>query len=152
MIGKTDEITALNTLTTTLIDSVEGYRDAAENSESGRFQELFRGMADERSRTVEDLRAEVRRLGGEPENDQSTMGAMHQRWLDLKAAVTGRDDKAIINEVERGEDYLKEKFETALNSDHLTGESRAAVERAFQSVRKGHDQMSSIKHGLEASA
>ena len=150
MIGKSDEVTTLNTLTATLLDSVKGYRDAAENSESGRFQELFRSNADERSRCAEDLRAEVRRLGGEPEDDQSTMGAIHQRWLDLKAAVTGRDDKTIINEVERGEDYLKEKFETALNSGHLGGESRAAVEQAYQSVRKGHDQIASIKHGLEA--
>ena len=150
MIGKSDEVTTLNTLTATLLDSVKGYRDAAENSESGRFQELFRSNADERSRCAEDLRAEVRRLGGEPEDDQSIMGAVHQRWLDLKAAVTGRDDKAIINEVERGEDYLKEKFETALNSGHLSGESRAVVEQAYQSVRKGHDQVASIKHGLEA--
>ena len=152
MIGKTDEITTLNTLTTTLIDSVNGYRDAAANSESGRFQELFRTNADERSRVVEELRAEVTRLGGEPADDQSTLGTLHQRWLDLKAAVTGRDDKAVINEVERGEDYLKEKFEAALNSDLLSGESRAVVERAYQSVRKGHDQVSSIKHGLDASA
>ena len=152
MIGKTDEITTLNTLTATLIDSVNGYRDAAENSESGRFQELFRTNADERARIVEELRAEVRRLGGDPEDDQSTLGALHQRWLDLKAAITGRDEKAIINEVERGEDYLKGKFEAALNSGHLSGESRAVVERAHQSALKGHDQISSIKHGLEASA
>ena len=150
MIGKTDEITTLNTLTTTLIDSVNGYRDAAENSDSGRFQEMFRTSADERSRVVEDLRAEVRRLGGEPEDSPSTSGQLHQRWLDLKAAVTGRDEKAVINEVERGEDYLKEKFETALNSVDLSGDSRAVVERAYQSVRKGHDQVASIKHGLEA--
>lgn len=149
MIGKTDEITTLNTLTATLIDSVNGYRDAAANSESGRFQELFRTNADERARLVEDLRAEVRRLGGNPEDDQSTLGALHQRWLDLKAAITGRDDKAIINEVERGEDYLKGKFEAALNSGHLSGESRAVVERVHQSVLKGHDQVSAIKHGLE---
>jgi uncharacterized protein (TIGR02284 family) len=150
MIGKSDEVTTLNTLTTTLIDSVNGYRDAAEHSESGRFQQLFRENADERSRLVEELRAEVRRLGGEPEDDQSTLGQMHQRWLDLKAAIAGRDEKAIINSVEFGEDYLKEKFETALDSGHLSGESRAVVERAYQSVRKGHDQVSSIKHGLEA--
>ena len=79
------------------------------------------------------------------------MGQTHQRWLDLKAAVTGRDDKAIVNEVERGEDYLKEKFEAALNSDELTGDSRAAVERAYQSVREGHDRMSQLKQGMETS-
>ena len=152
MIGKTDETTTLNTLTATLLDSVNGYRDAAANSESGRFQELFRTNADERARVVEDLRAEVRRLGGNPEDDQSTMGALHQRWLDLKAAITGRDDKAIINEVERGEDYLKEKFETALADDGLGTECRAVVERAYQSVREGHDRMSALKHSLETNS
>ena len=147
-----DQITTLNTLTATLIDSVTGYEDAASNSDAGRFQQLFRERASERSRVVEELRAEVRRLGGDPEDDGSFLGKSHQRFLDLKAAVTGRDEQAIINEVERGEDYLKEKFETALNSDALTGETRAVVERAYQSVRSGHDQISQLKHGMESHA
>jgi uncharacterized protein (TIGR02284 family) len=145
-----DQISTLNTLISTLIDSATGYEDAASNSEADRFQELFRERATERSRVVEDLRSEVRRLGGNPEDDGSFLGKTHQRFLDLKAAVTGRDDQSIINEVERGEDYLKEKFETALEGDTLTGECRAVVERAYQSVRQGHDQISQLKHGLEA--
>jgi len=146
-----DEIATLNTLTATLIDSVNGYEDAAANSESEHFRALFRERASERSGVVEELRAEVRRLGGNPEDEGSFLGKTHQRFLDLKAAVTGRDEKAIVNEVERGEDYLKEKFETALKSETLTGDCRAAVERAFQSVRSGHDKMSALKHGMEAS-
>ena len=150
MFGKNDEVGVLDTLTTTLIDSVNGYSDAAANLEGGgRFQQLFREMADERSQVAEDLRAEIRRLGGNPPDDGSLMGKTHQRFLDLKAAITGRDDKAIINEVERGEDYLKEKFETALQSDALSGETRSALDRAFQSVRKGHDKVSQIKHSME---
>lgn len=146
-----DEITTLNTLTTTLIDSVTGFEDAAANIEgSSRLQQLFRERASERRQIVEELRAEVRRLGGNPEDDGSFLGKTHQRFLDLKAAVTGRDEKAIVNEVERGEDYLKEKFEAALESGALSGETRAAVERAYQSVRSGHDQVSALKHGLEA--
>jgi len=150
MTDRNDEISTLNTLIATLIDSVTGYEDAASNSDGGRFAEMFRERAGERRQCVEDLRSEVRRLGGNPEDDGSFMGKTHQRFLDLKAAVTGRDDQAIVNEVERGEDYLKEKFEAALDSGHLTGESRSAVERAFKSVRAGHDQMSQLKHGLEA--
>ena len=152
MTDRKDEIATLNTLIATLIDSVTGYEDAASNSDVGRFAQMFRDRASERQQCVQDLRAEVQRLGGNPEDDGSFMGKTHQRFLDLKAAVTGRDDKAIINEVERGEDYLKEKFETALNSDELTGECRQAVERVYQSVRSGHDQMSQLKHGMEASS
>jgi uncharacterized protein (TIGR02284 family) len=150
MIGSDNAgVGTLETLTTTLIDSVNGYRDAAQNAEGTRFQELFRRNADERSRVVEELRAEIRRLGGNAPDDGSFLGATHQRFLDLKAAVTGRDDKAIINEVERGEDYIKEKFEAALAAD-IAPETRSIIERAYQSVRQGHDQISSLKHGLEA--
>ncbi len=150
MTDRQDEISTLNTLIATLLDSVNGYEDAAANSEGSRFSQIFRERAGERQRVVEDLRAEVRRLGGDPEDEGSFMGKTHQRFLDLKAAITGRDDKAIINEVERGEDYLKSKFESALESGKLGGETRAAVERCYQSVRAGHDQMSALKHGMEA--
>ena len=146
-----ESITTLNTLIATTIDSVNGYEDSAQNIENERFREIFRQRASERQEVVQKLREEVRRLGGNPEDDGSFLGKTHQRFLDLKAAITGRDEKAIINEVERGEDYLKEKFETALNSDHLSGESRAVVERAYQSVRSGHDQISQLKHGYESS-
>jgi uncharacterized protein (TIGR02284 family) len=145
------EITTLNTLIATLTDSVTGYEDAAANIEgSDRLQQLFRERAGERRGVIEELRTEVRRLGGDPEDGGTFLGKVHQRFLDLKAAIAGRDEKAIVDEVERGEDYLKEKFETALNSGYLSDETRAIVERANQSVRSGHDQVSALKHGLEA--
>ncbi|MEO6226101.1 MAG: PA2169 family four-helix-bundle protein [Sphingomicrobium sp.] len=152
MTEHTTQITALNTLIATTIDSINGYEDAASHSEESRFQQTFRDRATERQKVVEQLRGEVRRLGGDAEDDGSFMGATHQRFLDLKAAITGRDDKAIINEVERGEDYIKAKFEAALNSEELSGDSRSVVESCYQSIREGHDQMSQLKHGMEASA
>ena len=150
MFGNDDNKTMLNTLLATLTDSINGYRESAEQVESAEFRKLFLESADERSRVADELRAEVTRLGGDPNDNGSFTGKTHQVFLDLKAAVTGRDDKAIINEVERGEDYLKEKFEAALQSESLTGESRAVVDRAFVSVRRGHDRVAQIKHGLEA--
>lgn len=144
-----EEITTLNTLIATTIDSVTGYENSAKDVDNRRFAEIFRQRANERQRVVEELRSEVRRLGGDPEDSGSFMGKTHQRFEDLKAAVTGGDDKSIINAVEHGEDYLKEKFEAALNSGTLSGEARSVVERCYQSVRSGHDQMSQLKHGME---
>ena len=147
-----DEISTLNTLIATTIDSVTGYENSAKDIDNQRFAQIFRERASERQQVLEELRNEVRRLGGNAEDDGSFLGKAHQRFEDLKAAVTGQDEKSIINEVERGEDYLKEKFETALNSDTLSGESRSVVERCYQSVRSGHDQMSQLKHGMETNA
>jgi len=147
-----EEISALNTLIATTIDSVTGYENSAKDVDNQRFAEIFRERANERQQVVEQLRSEVRRLGGNPEDDGSLLGKTHQRFEDLKAAVTGQYEQSIVNEVERGEDYLKEKFETALDSDALSGESRSVVENCYQSVRSGHDQMSQLKHGLETNA
>jgi uncharacterized protein (TIGR02284 family) len=68
----------------------------------------------------------------------------------LKSAVTGRDDKAVINEVERGEDHLKEKFEDALADSDLSPQVKAVVQECYTSVRQGHDQMSALKHSMAA--
>src|SRR4051795_10655191 len=142
-------ISTLNTLIATTIDSITGYEDSAQNIDNHRFAEIFRQRANERQQIVEQLRSEVRRLGGEPEDGGSFMGKAHQRFEDLKAAITGRDEKSIINEVERGEDYLKDKWQTALQSGELKGESHDLVERLYQSVKSGHDQISQLKHGME---
>jgi uncharacterized protein (TIGR02284 family) len=145
-----EQISTLNTLIATTIDSITGYEDSAQNIDNERFREIFRKRADERQRIVEDLRSEVRRLGGDPEDGGSFLGKAHQRFEDLKTAVTGRDEKAIIDEVERGEDYLKEKWQAALESGNLKGESHDLVERCYQAIKAGHDQMSRLKHGMES--
>ena len=150
--GNSESIATLNTLIATTIDSVTGYEDSAANIDNQQLAETFRQRASERQQVVEELREEVRRLGGNPEDDGSFLGKAHQRFEDLKAAVTGRDEKAIINEVERGEDYLKDKWQTALQAGTLKGESHDVVERCYQSVKQGHDQISQLKHGMEASA
>ena len=122
MTEHSEAVSTLNTLIATTIDSITGYEDSAQNIDNQRFSEIFRQRASERQQVVEQLRAEVRRLGGDPEDSGSFLGKTHQRFEDLKAAVTGRDEKSIINEVERGEDYLKEKWQAALQSDDLQGD------------------------------
>jgi uncharacterized protein (TIGR02284 family) len=142
-------ISTLNTLIATTIDSITGFEDSAQNIDNERLREIFRQRANERQKIVEELRAEVRRLGGDPEDDGSFLGKAHQRFEDLKAAITGRDEKAIVNEVERGEDYLKGKWQSALQSGELHGEVHDLVQRLYQMIKAGHDQMSQLKHGLE---
>lgn len=142
------DTSALNTLIATLIDSVNGYQKSAADTENPRFAEIFNARAQERQQVITKLQAVVARLGGNPEDDGTTAAAAHRGWINLKEAVLGRDDQAIINEVERGEDYLKEKFEAVLGSKDLPAEARSAVEEAWRSVREGHDQMSALKHAM----
>ncbi len=144
------DISTLNGLIATTIDSVDGYRTSAQDVENPRFAELFTARASERSSVAEQLRAEVKRLGGNPEDDGTLAAAGHRAFVNLKAAVTSRDDRAIVNEVERGEDQIKAKYEAALKDDDLSPGCRSLVETAYGSVKSGHDQMRDLKHNLEA--
>ena len=89
-------------------------------------------------------------LGGNPEDDGTALAAGHRAFVNLKAAVTGRDDQAIVNEVERGEDHIKAKYEAALEDGDLSPDCRALVETAYGSVKSGHDEMRDLKQNLDA--
>jgi uncharacterized protein (TIGR02284 family) len=142
--------TTLNTLIATLLDSVEGYQKSAGDVDNPRFAEMFNDRARERQAAAAKLQAAVASAGGNPEDDGTVMGAVHRGFQSLREAVSTRDDKAIVAEIERGEDYLKAKFEAALDHTDLTGDARVAVTDAWQSVKAGHDEMSALKHSMTA--
>lgn len=144
------DVATLNTLTATLFDSIEGYEKSAGDVRNPDLASKFTSRAEERRRAAAGLQDAVRAAGGTPEDEGSVTGAAHRMFLNLKQAVVGSDDTAIINEVERGEDYLKAKFEAALKEDGLAGPARSAVQAAWESVRAGHDEMSRLKHTMQA--
>jgi len=142
----------LNGLIAHTIDSIDGYVAAAGDPKAGRLGEMFRARADERRIVVGNLQAEVARLGGEPEEYGTLLARAHRTFLKLKAAVAGNDPRAIINEVERGEDHIKARFETALADEELSFSVKSAIRTGYSSVRDGHDQMSDLKRAPEAQA
>lgn len=141
-------VKVLNSLIETTLDSAHGYKEAAESSEDARYKTMFSERSLKRMKLSGDLQAEVRSFGGEPQDDQSLLGKAHNKFLDLKAAILGHDEKAIINEVERGEDFIKAKFEKAVDDQDLPANVRETLSRACQDIKADHDEVSRIKHSL----
>ena len=139
----------LNSLIETTIDSVDGYEKAARESQNPEFRRIFEERAFERRRVCDELRQEVARMGGEVEDDGSVLAKAHRSFLKIRDAVAGGDDKQVIDEVERGEDFIKNKYEMAMRDDELSSVARETVTRAYDSVKSGHDQISALKHGLD---
>jgi uncharacterized protein (TIGR02284 family) len=146
------DVSTLNDLVSVTIDSVDGYREAAKDAENQRFRAMFTSRASERETVVRDLQAQVRQLGGSPEDDGSILAGAHRMFTSLRDAVMGGNDDGLIAEVERGEDHIKAKFENALGDTRLSPETRAVIERSYGSVRAGHDQMRDLKHGMTSSS
>ncbi|KQM99883.1 conserved hypothetical protein [Sphingomonas sp. T1] len=148
MMSNDTDVSVLNGLIKTTLDSMKGYEDAAKDAESTQYATMFADFARDRAQVATNLQAQVRALGSEPEMDSSMLAAAHRTFMDLKQALTGKDDKAIILEVERGEDHIKAKYEDAMKDGQLSPASLDAVTKGYASVREGHDKMSALKHSL----
>ena len=149
MSGNSHDIKVLNGLVEGLIDSADGYHEAAVETADGAYRDWFEARAVERRRLAEDLKAAVRERGGSPEEDGSILAKAQRAFMDVKNALL-RNDASVMGTVESGEDQLKARFERALADDALSATTKETVRRAYGEVRQGYDQMGALKHSLEA--
>lgn len=146
--GSDHDIHVLNGLIETVIDSEDGYRKAGEAAENPRFKTVFLERSRVRVELAHKLQAEVRRLGGSPEEHGTLLAKAHRTFLDLKDKVSGHNDKAVIDEVERGEDFIKGKFNTACRDTELSAQTLQVVESGRAEVQAQHDDMSALKSSM----
>ena len=69
---------------------------------------------------------------------------MHRGWVNLKSALTGRDDHAILAECERGEDSAVRSYQDALAHD-LPSDVRSSVEEQYRQVLEAHNRVKSLR-------
>jgi uncharacterized protein (TIGR02284 family) len=141
-------VDVLNSLIETTLDSAHGYRDAAEHVNNPQYRTMFSERSSRRMELCQRLQEEVRTFGGEPKHEQSAIGKAHNKFTELKGKLTGDSDKSVIDEVERGEDVIKAKFEKASHDGDLPDTVRQMVTSACASIRADHDEISRIKHQL----
>jgi uncharacterized protein (TIGR02284 family) len=146
---KDDVIDTLNDLIETCKDGENGFMQCAENIGNPSVKAMFTTAARRCRDSAEELQREVQMLGGKAETSGSLSGSAHRRWLDVKTAVTGRDDAAVIAECERGEDVARESYERALEKP-LPANIRAIVERQYRGVLQHHDEVRALEKAAKA--
>jgi uncharacterized protein (TIGR02284 family) len=139
-----DVISTLNDLIETSKDGEEGFRTCCEDATDTKLKSVFADRAQKCAQAAQELQALVRAKGGDPETTSSVSAALHRRWLDIKSAILGKNDEAILNECERGEDVAVRSYRNALDKD-LPSDIRTVVERQYQGVLKNHDMVKSLR-------
>jgi uncharacterized protein (TIGR02284 family) len=145
------DIKTLNSLIETTLDSADGYAEAAKDAKSEPLVSLFRSRSSERRTAASTLQNCVRSLGGKPEDDGTVLASAHRMFVNLRTSLTKADNKAVVDEVERGEDHIKSKFEDAMKDDEISPHALSVIADVYTSVRSGHDQMRDIKQAFHAS-
>jgi uncharacterized protein (TIGR02284 family) len=142
-------ISVLNELIETCKDGAKGFATAAERAESAELKSLFSKYSAQRASFAADLDGQVVSLRGKPAESGHVAAAVHRGWIDLKTAFIGNDDKALLNECERGEDYAKKAYADALK-EQLPSDAWAIVQRQSGEVKAAHDKIRDLRNAARA--
>lgn len=143
-IDNDDVVDVLNDLLESCRDGEYGFRTSSENADSPDLKALFMRHSTECGAAARELEAEIRRLGGEPASGGTVAGALHRGWVSVKTALTSQDDKAVLEECERGEDSALAQYRKALKQP-LPPAVRVVVERQAQGAQRNHDEVRDLR-------
>ena len=140
-----ETIKSLNYLIGTCIDGENGYREAAEEAKGSELKSHLTRLGQQRAQFRGELEQEVIRLGGDPKEGGSASAALHRTWLNVRDAVTGKDDNAIVKESERGEKAALDNYDDVLGRD-LPADLKATISRQRDAVQQAHSELESLKN------
>jgi len=144
-------ISVLNDLIETSKDGDRGFTKSAADTANPELKSMFTEGAARCREAVRELQSLVRAQGGDPDKAGSVSGAIHRGWVSLREAVTSRDDEAILEEVERGEDYAKNQYRKALENE-LPSTVREVIDRQYRGVIANHDRVRALRDRYHASS
>ncbi|KMN14910.1 aldehyde dehydrogenase [Pseudomonas weihenstephanensis] len=147
-----EAISVLNDLIETSKDGQEGFKSCAEDIKHPELKALFVKRSADCATAAAELQAQVRALGGDPETSTSVAGDLHRRWVDVKSIFTGKDEEAVLNEAERGEDHALKAYREALEkiAKHNLVGIRDLIERQYHGVQRNHDQVKVLRDQARA--
>lgn len=137
-------INLLNGLIAVCNDGRSGFEQAAEGVDRADLNTLFREYAYRRSQFAGELQTLVQTLGGDPEESGSLTGALRRGWMNIKSVVTGKDEAAILNECERGEDSAKNAYEEIQEND-LPDYVREVIQNQYAEVVAAHEKIRNLR-------
>ena len=135
----------LKDVLTRVVDSADGYENAAEDAQASSFAVMFRERAQERRQFASEIRNHLTSLGETVHEDGSLLAGAHRAFTDLRNAVTGSSDEAILKEIDRGESLLLKEYDDALEDVPAGDPAYALLQRQRESVSrnlseaKGHE-------------
>jgi uncharacterized protein (TIGR02284 family) len=123
--GKTIDL--LNILVQTNNDRMKGYETASTETNEEDLRTFFAGFAQNSQQCRQELANEIITLGGTPTDSTKISGKIFRAWMDIKATLTGRDLRPILDSCDSVEEtaigtyrkVLKNRTDMLSTKQHL---------------------------------
>ena len=142
------KIEALNSLIVINNDRIEGYKTASQEAKETDLKMLFSDLGLTSVKCREELVAEVKRLGGTPDEGTRTTGKFFRVWMDVKAAFTGNDRKTILDSCEYGEDVALEAYKDVIdqnNHQDIDQNQYEMLNKQHALLKADHDKIKELR-------
>ncbi len=142
-----ESIGVINDLILINNDRIEGYQRAKNELKEGNedLKALFTEMIEESHSLKLALATEVSATGEEIEQGTTNSGKIYRAWMDVKAAFSGNDRKAVLENCEFGEDAAQKAYEMALKEEDLPGHIRSLISDQKATLRVSHDKIKALR-------
>jgi uncharacterized protein (TIGR02284 family) len=129
------DASVLNDLIATCTDGIEGFRASADAVQSPTAKALFSSRVTSIAAARRELQDLVRSMGKSPTDSGHAAASLHRGWINLKSAITGKNDDMIIAEAVRGEETAVKHYDEALDKT-LAVAVRTVVLRQADGARR----------------
>ncbi|MBL8496476.1 PA2169 family four-helix-bundle protein [Nitrosomonas sp. JL21] len=137
-------IDVLNDLIETSRDGAEGFRKCAEDANDPQLESYFLDRAESCEQAVQTLTEEIRKYGGKLDTSGTFRGALHRLWIDVRTALTDKDNLAVLEECERAEDVAVKTYQDALKEE-MPESLRSLITRQLDGVKRNHDRIRELR-------
>lgn len=95
-------------------DAVEGYKDAARNVRNEVLKNFFISQAKKRLNLAEEIKVQIRLLGGAPVTEGSLLGIFHRSWTNFKTSLNHENEREVCQACIDGEKKAIKEYDTLL--------------------------------------
>lgn len=145
-----NDLTQLNNIHDLLEDSRKGYLEAADIADNRTVKDMLVTLGTSRAKLIGDVVALARKADpNKSMRDGGTLkGDLHRAWMDIREALGTRDTTAMLNECERGEQFLLDRYDAVLEKD-VAPETFALATAQRAVIQKNLDHVKTVRKTLE---
>lgn len=117
-------------------DAEKGFKKAMVNAKDSNLKNFLMKQAAQRDRFATEITQELRNLNEEPKESGSFTGDLHRTWMDLKTAVSGNEDEAVLEECIRGEKASAEEYNDKLQNHSFPTQIESVLQKQASEINQ----------------
>lgn len=147
MITNKEIVDDLNDLVKINNDRIQGYEKAIEDTEDSDLDDLFRHYVIQSQTFRSQLAEHIVRIDGLAVSDATSTDVsskIHRAWIDIKAALTGKDRETVLSSVEFGESAAVEAYEDAIEKDHIPAYIKEDLQKQLSELKEAWQKVKAL--------